>query len=177
MAELPDVQAAVVLAWFADAYNRARGSAYALRHIEPEHDPSCDYEFRDASAPSDSLKVQLTRASIELSPTQGSPSQFGIPLHRWFKSPADRRPPGVIRGDHDDFLVAALRHKQARLGPSAEDLILLVLFDLVPYEDGLDVQEMRAVIEAEPEVTFREVWVACETRWPAGRADRVWPPA
>jgi hypothetical protein len=27
MAELPDVQAAVVLAWFADAYNRARGSA------------------------------------------------------------------------------------------------------------------------------------------------------
>ena len=79
-------------------------------------------------------------------------------MHAWINHPEPQ--PGVIRGNLSDFALEAMTAKAALYGPSAEDLVLVILFDLRRYDD-FDLEEMRCAMRRDvggKAKLFREVW-------------------
>ncbi len=70
--------------------------------------------------------------------------------------------------------VWALDAKDERLGRSAADLVLLIHYDVMPYDDQIDLPEIQRVLR-DRKVSFREVWVVSDWLNPFPMAHRVWP--
>jgi hypothetical protein len=74
----------------------------------------------------------------------------------------------------DQRVLWSFLDKERRLGPSASDLVLLIEFDVIPYDPALDVPCAQEQFR-EQRCEFHEVWIVSEWLNPAPRADRVWP--
>jgi hypothetical protein len=178
MAELSPKGSDSVLGVFLDAYNRLHGSAYVVKVSEPAADPSCDYLCEDPNRAGVPLKVQLTRATTTVDTTRHANSVQTAPeshqMHAWIHDSEARKLPAVIHDTAADCAARAVLAKLARLGPSADDLVLLVFFDLMRYDESVDLPEMRAAVAAVAN-GFREVWAVSTFVDERGRADRLWP--
>jgi hypothetical protein len=174
VSELPEFAARAVIGTLLRAYNRHHGTNYATSPHAVPSDPSCDYFCSDAERPNEALKIQLTcaRQTVEM---QDGPQ----PIHRWVHS-AEARAHSGVGLDHDTppiTTVRALVAKSGRLGPSASDLVLVILHDFRRYHDH-DLPEMRSSVssvQAGLAVRFREVWSVWDFEDEPGEAHCLWP--
>lgn len=76
--------------------------------------------------------------------------------------------------DSERRAVMALNRKSLRLRGAAADLVLLIHYDVMPYDEKIDLPEIQRAIREE-RVPFREVWVVSDWLNPQPMAHRVWP--
>ena len=178
MAELSPEVAAKIVGVFLAEYNARHQSTYELRSLEPPDDSSCDYlclEPRQSGTP---LKIQLTRAAavVETSSPDSLPEP-GVAtrsLHAWLKNKKARELPSVVYETPADSAVRAVESKVRKLGPSSADLVLVIFFNLMRFDDDVDLPEMIAAV-AKLAVPFREVWALWSFVDDPGAARLIWP--
>jgi len=170
-----------VVGTFLAAYNRHRGSEYALAEREPAEDLSCDYLCADPRRRGEQLKIQLTRPVVPVEMHLAT-DPVEVPLQAWAANRQPRDAGAVIR---DSAALCALRtvmEKSARLGPSAADLVLVIFFDLKRYDADVDLAEMRSAVRSAARraeerygARFLEVWAAWCFKGEPGEAHLLWP--
>jgi hypothetical protein len=178
MGELSEEAEHQVLGTFLRSYNEHNGSSYVIEEREPNEDLSCDYKCVDVQR-TEPLKVQVTRAALPVE-VQGLDGPSSDPMHAWVAN--KRRGGGIILETAGKLVLRAVTDKAERLGPSASDLVLLILFDLKRYDAEDDLMEMRSAArtaarraEKRHAARFREVWSVWGYVDEPGEAHILWP--
>ena len=71
----------------------------------------------------------------------------------------------------EQMVLAAIARK-SKLGPSAKDLVLLITFDLFPYDPDIYIPEIRDNLRGQ-ETLFKEIWLVNASAPSCDRADKV----
>jgi hypothetical protein len=179
MAELSEPAFRAFVGLFVDAFNARHGSSFSVTAIEPADDLSVDYRCTDPRQPGEELKVQVTRAvtiveSVESAGQIESTAKPTIPMHAWLHNKKVRAAKSYSSDTPAVSAARAVEEKARRLGPSASDLVLLIVYDLQQFDDEVDLPEMIGAV-ARVTVPFREVWAVWSFQDKPGAARLLWP--
>jgi hypothetical protein len=121
------------------------------------------YDRNEHAAMIDRIRPNVARLEVRRLDRADLPAQLSF---QWVKA-------GIIPLTAAERVKTAVDKKALAGAASGKDVVLLVHFDLWPYDEELDLPEITQVVAAK-NPGFREVWVVDDCEVPEPSAHRVW---